>query len=717
MHPGFARHAILLALAALTSACGSAEGTPRWVSLSTGFRPLFPSAQTNVFEGPEGRDWTVRPEGEHAWLEVELARADWTYQAGLRAWRTAVPFRVLGHPPDGRPPQELSTPGQSFRWYPITDLKQGVLPQPGSFLARSGRILLHLAEGAEPPERVTLALFRERGRVEEEADMRWRVKGHRFSGLGLSIWPGERYEVEVDPLPRSSLRFATCVEASPAGSGPPRPVRFRVLLEGQAFFEHEVDDVSVASHAWHELLLPPPGGTGLRLAFEVDGPFAFSSFLAPGIGPATGYAPEVRRPDVVLLQADTFRADNLVAYGGRPEIAPHLNALAEESLVFRQARSVSTHTLPAHATLLGGLFPREAGITGTARALPTQLATVAELFSRRGYRTLAITDSVLVSSTYEMDQGFEWFDEEHGTIESTVARVRSALDAGDGRPLFLFVQSYRAHSPYTVSSEARSALASILRPDDDYTALAARMLPYLRGHDGHSLKDPGVPAMIAELERLYRGSSADLDRGFGALIADLDRRGLRESGWLVLTSDHGEAFGEHDAIYHGGPVWEELLRVPLLIRGPGIEPGVIEIPASLIDLAPTLAWMGGFLPEPEWRGRSLLPEPAPRPLFAFQGGVDRLHSTLCVIEDGRKLTAFEDPEALARGELLAAFDLGTDPAEDDNLIGGQASWPGRLLERHRAALEAMLIPVHEARGASLDAEKLDELRDMGYTGE
>jgi len=554
-----------------------------------------------------------------------------------------------------------------------------------------------------------------------EPDGRLVVAGRRAGGEGLCVWPGERVEVSCDVPPDSALRFACAKEAALLGPG----VRlqrhtFRVLLEGALLFEREIEG-GFESVTWFEIPLPRGGGRGLHFRFEVDGPQSFTSFLDPTVGPAEvgrygerPWTPEQR--DVVFFLADTFRADNLAAYGGKDGRTPNLDAFAERSLLFRNAWSVSTHTLPTHATFFSGLYPRQIGQVDFFNPLPRAVDTLAEMLARNGYRTVAITDGVMVSQTHGMAQGFQWFDERRTDLDGTLARVRAALVADDGRPLFLFVQSYASHAPYEVRASTRAALGDRFFAERNLDGWLAELAHVEDDSQRIDPAAPGTAEALAGIAALYAAGVVDLDRGFGELLATLEESGVLAEGSLLVTSDHGEALGEHERVFHAGVPFDEVLRVPLLVAGRGIEPRRVDEAVSLIDIAPTIAALAGVRPLPGWLGSSFLERRGERPVFAFQCRGESTRTTLAVIRGNRKLIGYEDTVANEVADWWLAYDLARDPLELEDLLAGEAEWPSALAEELGPRFVDLLTPRIEAERPSLSADALRALDAMGYGG-
>jgi len=385
---------------------------------------------------------------------------------------------------------------------------------------------------------------------------------------------------------------------------------------------------------------------------------------------------------------DTTRADALGCYGGTRGVSPHLDALARESLVFERARTVAPITLPAHASLLTGLYPlRHAVRDNGLRPLPPEARTLAELARERGYQTGAVVASPVLDPLFGLDQGFDAYVAAGIRAESTVygsvpARtvVDRALDwlrkRDPARPFFLWVHLYDPHAPYDPPPEHRA------------------------GRTGNEL---------------YYGEIAAMDAEIGRLLASLRSEGALDSAAVVVTADHGEALGEHGEETHGVYCFETTLRVPLILRMPdGTRAGEREAgPVSLVDLFPTLATAMGVPAEGlgDIDGTSLWrrPPPAARGLYfeSCMGYLDFGWSLLTGwVRDERKLLESPAPRA---------FDLGLDPGEEHDLLAAGALDP----EPFRGALADLAARprLPSAPAAGLDADLAAQLAALGYVGD
>lgn len=663
-----------------------------------------------ALEGGELRRITDPAE---TWFEISFPGDSWTRISNTRIWAATLPIRLLVQ--GDRTPEscKLRAGEREFRLAP--GVLKTALRTAGTFEIHQGKVLHSLEDDREPAEETILS-FRGRGGS-------GRLQGNRFSGQGIPVWPGEALACELDLPPASTLRFSTTLE--PAVKRSWGAVTFRLRRNDETVFEHRVEDSTVASTATHAVELPRRGARAAKLTFEVEGAFAHTSFLAPMIGPTEVGRPGARpwgatRPDVILFLADTFRADNMAFYGSTLELTPNLDRLVAHSVSFEKAWSVGTFTLPSHATMFTGVFPSQADALSLTKALSEELVTIAELLSNHGYRTGAITDGGVVSNSYGMDQGFAYFDEDLPLPPTTNERLQDFLDADDGRPTFLFVHTYRTHTPYFVTDETLATHGERLEIRRGYEEVQADLLALgdRRGIEHVRRFSPPIEltslpeaaGYVRELEGLYRGSAVDLDRIFATFLEDIESRGYLGSGYLVFTSDHGEAFGEHGWIYHGSLPHEEKTRIPLLITGSGLPPRRVSHAASLVDIPTTLASLAG-VPTPElWLGLPLLELDRDRPVFTF--GVHRRYSCFSVLDEGHKIIGFE---AFGVGDydLLEAYDLTRDPGESID-VAEDAEWAGDLLSRYESLMNTLLHPVVGSRAANLDGGKMDELRNLGY---
>ncbi len=318
------------------------------------------------------------------------------------------------------------------------------------------------------------------------------------------------------------------------------------------------------------------------------------------------------RPNVLLVVIDTARADRFSFDGYARQTTPEIASLASEGAIYERAYTPAPWTLPAHASLFTGLFPSSHGADSGHLRLDDGFRTLAELFHDAGYRTLGYAANPWVGRQYGLDQGFDTYEEiwrgvRGGQEDAGAAALNDRLErylswregnaAAREQPFFIFVNYLEPHLPYDPPEPARSRFLS---PGTDRSTVERlrrfkhpEEVKYVLGLDG--LK----PGDLQILSDLYDGEIFYVDHRVGELAAFLRGRGILDRTVLVVTSDHGEAIGEHGFLDHKMSVFEEVLRIPLVVRYPAaVRAGQrIRDPVMLQDLFPTLLGLAGLPPD------------------------------------------------------------------------------------------------------------------------
>lgn len=427
--------------------------------------------------------------------------------------------------------------------------------------------------------------------------------------------------------------------------------------------------------------------------------------LAPArssVGPASVAC---ERCSVVLVSIDTLRADHLGVYGYPWPTSPHLDRLAGESAVFRTAISHASSTLPSHASLLSGLLPSQhQAARDRDMPLSPSATTLAEVLSGVGFATAAFTGRGQMDPAFGLGQGF-------ATYESTAGRrFRGAAASGlrwidrlAGERFFLFLHSYEVHGPYDPEPDS---LRRLNRPPT--SDLPEKITPQLVAMLNSRLFDLEAigPQDAAHVARSYDAEIRQVDDGIGALVAGLRQRDLLDRVLLIVTADHGEEFGEHGRVgVHAYSLYDEVLRVPLVVRLPGAAYADRHVQAQvrLIDVAPTVLDAIGVQFALDAPGRSLLPllageDRAPRPALSsrYQGSE-------------RRFSVRTNRWKLLNGRL---FDLGRDPGETTDVADRFPLVRAGLL----GTLDEFLgLPrVVGAEPIQLDEDLREQLRALGY---
>ena len=399
---------------------------------------------------------------------------------------------------------------------------------------------------------------------------------------------------------------------------------------------------------------------------------------------------EVRREaglDVLLITVDTLRADALGAYGKADAGTPWMDRLAAGGARFTNARAHNVLTLPSHANIFSGLYPQEHGVRhNSGYRFPAEPATLATLLQRAGYRTGAFVSAFPLASRFGLARGFEVYEDSFVDARSRPAfleqeragpeTVRLALEwlaAADERPSFCWLHIYEPHFPW----EPPEPLAARFRDDP------------------------------------YQGDVAAADAALAPLLEPILAAGADGDTLVLLTSDHGEALGEHGEATHGIFAYESTLRVPLVIYQPRlVEPRVVAAAARHVDLLPTVLDALALPAPPGLRGRSLLPLAAgqddanpPATYFeALSGNLNHGWAPLYgVVVGDTKLIDLPIPEL---------YRLDADPGELRNLAAAEAYRLAELLEvlRPLRALDAGGGPERET------ADVRRRLESLGYLG-
>ena len=405
----------------------------------------------------------------------------------------------------------------------------------------------------------------------------------------------ERFETNEADIPAGArLVFGYGVEEPGWGDGWP-PVRFRVSAGELTLFERRIDPAAdPRARRWFDASvdLDPLAGRRVRLVFETEALGAapgatvdrsFGVVSNPEIVTAAASPPGAR--NVVLVSLDTLRARSVSAYGCPRATTPTFDRrVAAAGALVRSAVAPVPFTPPSHMTMLTGLEPCAHGVMGLHETLAPDRTTLAEALRAAGYQTAAFTEDAYLVAGNGFDRGFDVYRENRseesaspGFADETFADASAWLAAHGERPFFLFVHTYQVHEPYTPPR----GYALLFRDGD-------------QGDENHRA--------LANYEREVRYT----DDVLADFLGVLDAHGLAERTILIVTSDHGEGFGEHFWSGHGFDLHDEALLVPLAVRAPGLVPAgrVVEEQVGLVDLTPTVLDLVGLPPLPDVQGHS-----------------------------------------------------------------------------------------------------------------
>ncbi len=309
--------------------------------------------------------------------------------------------------------------------------------------------------------------------------------------------------------------------------------------------------------------------------------------LTAGVGCKAKEVPagSPKLPDVVLVSIDTLRADHLGCYGYERATSPFIDGLAQRGTRFEHARSPSPWTLPSHVTMLSGWLPHRHLAVEDDIGIADDVPLLAETMAAEGYATGGFTSTLYVSRTYGFERGFDAFDD--FGIDSSKKNLKGEVTATDvvdralrwlkeqrpGAPVFLFLHFYDTHYAYDPPAPYDTMFDRAPAPDDP---------SYRKYHHylEHPLEDDVMAHQVAQYDEAIRYVDAELERLHGAMT------GAGRSATWVVTSDHGEEFGERGSWGHAHTLYPEQLRVPLVITPPLGRTGTVEkTVVGLQDLA------------------------------------------------------------------------------------------------------------------------------------
>jgi arylsulfatase A-like enzyme len=437
--------------------------------------------------------------------------------------------------------------------------------------------------------------------------------------------------------------------------------------------------------------------------------------LLPGCG-----GEEAAPPNVVIVTLDTVRADHLGCYGYERPTSPRIDALAGSATRFTRALATSSWTVPTHASIFTGRFPFEhgahafavePGTVNNVNPLPEDELSLAEIFWDRGYTTAAfVANEAFLGARWQINQGFETYHVERVYGDRLNQPVYRWLEAVSARPFFLFVNYIDAHRPYN-------------------TAPRPGVTPRPAVRDGGALLDslyqavmPGTGEVPRELARQvvdqYDTAVANVDYAVGELINRLRRLGVYKNTIIVVTSDHGEYFGEHHLVEHSKDIYQEGLEIPLVFKAPEQTEGAVD--ERLVTVTDLPRMILEYFPD-DWSDARARFADAP----GNHGVVAEIYYTRTKdLFDPRwghrfdrvRTAYFDWPWKLIASSDGAheLYNLARDPGEADNRFDTDGELAGRL----RTALEEFIA----ARGRSdslVDQEPLSEqerkrLESLGY---
>ena len=410
---------------------------------------------------------------------------------------------------------------------------------------------------------------------------------------------------------------------------------------------------------------------------------------------------------VIFISIDTLRRDHVGAYGYAKPTTPNLDALARRGVLAADAVSVSSWTLPSHLSMLTSTLPGTHGGTDMKQGFNRSVPSVAEILRGLGIATHAVTSHLYVSKTYGLEAGFDSMNFRQDRLAENVANhAMDLVDRFGDRPFFMFLHFYDPHWHYAPPPDVLKIFES---------SYAGTLTGNLK--DFQNLRPEQVkPKDLEHLLALYDGEIRYTDNEIGRLLAHLKERGADRNTLMVVTSDHGEEFLDHGSWEHQKTLYEEVIRIPLIVSGPGVAARREGQPVSLLDIAPTILDYLSVKAAPSMRGVSLL-----RPVGESREMYGETDHTL----DGTRLSfvrgGSKSWKAILRSDPAKQkeassewYDLAADPAERTNRPPAEALRVSIEMRARDLGLKSRSGVAKKA--VELSDEQKEKLRALGYVG-
>ncbi|MCI0605608.1 sulfatase-like hydrolase/transferase [bacterium] len=507
------------------------------------------------------------------------------------------------------------------------------------------------------------------------------------------------------------------------GKNPDLSMQFRVTAKPlvgstRELFSHKV----TSQNNWLEqsIDLSEFSSRFVELSFEASsnsGTFADAQSIA--VSNPIIFSEEVVPPKqiqhIFIVSADALRADHLGCYGYARPTSPDIDLFSKDAVIFENAISPGAATMPSTASLFTSVYPSTHKCDYNTSRLPAQFLTLPEVLDNNGYLTAGFVQNEFLNPPHGLADGFRWYRYDTFPMQSG-KRLNPVLEWIQNMrqfPKFVFFHMLHPHSPYVPPPE----IAQIFNVTHSPLASSNQKLVEV---DAKRIILP--PPERDHLMLLYDAEIRRLDTLFASFIQHLKQLKIYEEALIIFISDHGEAFQEHGRLGHGSNLYQEMIRVPLLIKLPsrynarGIK---IRQNVQTMDLMPTLLELSGIPIPDSLQGKSLMP------LIKNSGKEENERTVFSEVLSGKQLCAIQGDYkyihygAAKREEL---YDIRVDPGETQNLFEKRLD----LLEMFRKERDAFFHRASEWRKKHiqtegehivLDEQQTEELKALGYIQE
>lgn len=486
---------------------------------------------------------------------------------------------------------------------------------------------------------------------------------------------------------------------------------------------HVTTTLSAAPRTPATVVLPGRGSRALRVRAVAPAGATIESVRIkdePLPKPEAGaLAGALRGRSLAIVACDALHATHLGCYGSSNATSPKLDQLATQGVRFAAMRSQTSWTVPSIATLFTGRTQEQHGVRDVGQILDGELPTLAETFRAAGYATAAFLQNKLITQETGLARGFDEWQEFPGESRTLLLpALERFLAQPRAQPLFLYVHLLPPHAPYQPPPEFAGRFGAPKGSADGSVAFLAEL-----AHRQPKAND----SELATMRSLYDNHVAYGDALAGTVAELFFARG-REQSALLFLSDHGEAFGQHEAVGHNTQVFDEMVHVPLLLIAPGAPlpaGSVVSAPVWMPDLAPSLRELfdlelefdnedDGSLDEAGRSFAGLLGATAagvlPRPLTLSSRFIGNEQPQRAVVYGSMKLVS------PAGRRITALYDVAADPGETTDVSALRPILAAALRDE-LARFAATALARKTASRFTPDAKLRAELEALGYTGD
>lgn len=466
------------------------------------------------------------------------------------------------------------------------------------------------------------------------------------------------------------------------------------------------------TYKWHPFLL------GFLVATTI-GLYCLNSVYAKQAGTVGNSGFSINeKPNIVLVVVDALRWDHMSCYGYGRDTSPNIDQIAQEGIIFNNAYAQSNDTLVSIPTLFLSFYPVSHNVLSEASALPPQCSTLAEDMKAAGYKTAGFSSNPRLWGGFGFQQGFDCFYTGQNSLvcglyytvigeildrmfiptdEKLTAQALSWITSNRSERFFAYLHYMATHAPYPVPERYENIyVKEKIQNRIDFPCSTIEV----------------SAAQKRDLINRYDNAIKFIDDEIDRLLTALEALGLKEDTLLIITADHGEAFGEHGAWTHGEILYQETIRVPLIMRYPKIIRGQMasnEL-VGLIDIKPTILNITGIVQNKNYHGKDL------SPLFTIgNNGIDRgelfgedSKGLRCIVTPKWKLISHKN------GEMVELYNLEEDPEEKNNMVKVYPEVAGRLQGHLEAKLKEYKEQVLTAAEANVSVQIRRKLKSLGY---